>query len=215
MKKFNKTSVEIETENPSTVAVQETEKRENKRKRGGRKNKFEKKQEIEIQEPAIETAETVLRPNEEIKPVIEVEETSRKLKDKRTQRQKKVKKKSLKKHADQTEERQRQENPELKKLKRKKLKNKIFYTFLTLMLLTVIRGCANRPWCCFWLYSKQIWPAMGIVIISSVIIFLVLSLYSKKNRSNTNYQTSESDILKTPKTSQQAIEFFIHKNKLT
>lgn len=75
VEEIQQTSVEIETENPSTVAVQETEKRENKRKRGGRKNKFEKKQEIETQEPAIETAETVLRPNEEIKPVIEVEET--------------------------------------------------------------------------------------------------------------------------------------------
>ena len=68
------TPVEIETENPSTVAIQETEKRENKRKRGGRKNKFEKKQEPEVVEPTIETAETVLKPNEEIKPVMEVEE---------------------------------------------------------------------------------------------------------------------------------------------
>ena len=68
------TSVEIETENPSTVAIQETEKRENKRKRGGRKNKFEKKQEPEVVEPTIETAETVLKPNEELKPFMEVEE---------------------------------------------------------------------------------------------------------------------------------------------
>ena len=67
---------EIEVENPSTAAVQETEKRENKRKRGGRKNKFEKKQEQQdIIEPSIETAETVLKPNEEIKPVIETTET--------------------------------------------------------------------------------------------------------------------------------------------
>lgn len=66
----------VEVENPSTVAVQETEKRDNKRKRGGRKNKFEKKQEQtapEIAEQTIETAETVLKPNEEIKPVIEVQ----------------------------------------------------------------------------------------------------------------------------------------------
>lgn len=65
---------EIEVENPSTVASQETEKRENKKKRGGRKNKFEKKapeqQEI-IVEQTVETAETVIRPNEEIKPIIE------------------------------------------------------------------------------------------------------------------------------------------------
>ena len=70
-------AVEIETENPSTVAIQETEKRENKKRRGGRKNKFEKKQEQPIAvEPIIETAETVLAPDEEIKPVMEVEEPS-------------------------------------------------------------------------------------------------------------------------------------------
>ena len=65
----------VEVENPSTVATQETEKRENKRKRGGRKSKFEKKQETpqEVNEQVVETAETVLKPNEEIKPVIEPE----------------------------------------------------------------------------------------------------------------------------------------------
>ena len=65
----------VEVENPSTVATQETEKRENKRKRGGRKSKFEKKQEApqEATEQIVETAETVLKPNEEIKPVIEPE----------------------------------------------------------------------------------------------------------------------------------------------
>ncbi len=88
--------VEIETENPSTTAIQETEKRESKRKRGGRKNKFEKKTEPEIHEPSIETAETVLKPNEEIQPVFEVEaaqntqeqaqETSTEEKPKKTRR---------------------------------------------------------------------------------------------------------------------------------
>ena len=67
---------EIEVENPSTVASQETEKRENKKKRGGRKNKFEKKaqeqQEIVV-EQTVETADTVLKPNEEIKPIIELD----------------------------------------------------------------------------------------------------------------------------------------------
>lgn len=62
---------EIEVENPSSAAIQETEKRENKKKRG-RKSRFEKKQEAQIEEqPVIETAETVLKPNEEIKPIIE------------------------------------------------------------------------------------------------------------------------------------------------
>ncbi len=63
---------EIEVENPSTVAVQETEKRDTRKKRGSRKNKFEKKTEPEtLKETTIETAETVLKPNEEIKPTIE------------------------------------------------------------------------------------------------------------------------------------------------
>lgn len=63
--------IEVEVENPSTVAVQETEKRDNKKRRT-RKSKFEKKTEVQTEEqPVVETAETVLKPNEEIKPVIE------------------------------------------------------------------------------------------------------------------------------------------------
>lgn len=61
---------EVEVENPSTVAVQETEKRDNKKRRT-RKSKFEKKVEVQEEVKTIETAETVLKPNEEIKPVIE------------------------------------------------------------------------------------------------------------------------------------------------
>ena len=69
------TPVEVDVENPSTVAVQETEKRDNKKRRTRKNNRLEKKAEpaqTEEQKPAIETAETVLKPNEEIKPVIEV-----------------------------------------------------------------------------------------------------------------------------------------------
>lgn len=62
--------LEVEVENPSTVAVQETEKRDNKKRRT-RKSKFEKKAEVQEEVKTIETAETVLKPNEEIKPVIE------------------------------------------------------------------------------------------------------------------------------------------------
>lgn len=64
--------LEVEVENPSTVAVQETEKRDTKKKRGSRKNKFEKKTET-LKETTVETAETILKPNEEIKPTIEPE----------------------------------------------------------------------------------------------------------------------------------------------
>lgn len=65
------TTIEIEVENPSTTAIQETEKRDNKKKRGRKNNRLEKKQETPQVEQTIETAETVLKPNEEIKPVIE------------------------------------------------------------------------------------------------------------------------------------------------
>ena len=68
---------EIDVENPSAVAVQETEKRDTRKKRGNRKNKFEKKPETEnVSTPPsaeVETAQTVLKPNEEIKPTIEPE----------------------------------------------------------------------------------------------------------------------------------------------
>lgn len=66
--------VEVQVENPSAEAVKETEKKETKKKRGGRKSKFEQKTEPAAEEKQIETATTVLKPNEEIKPVVEVQE---------------------------------------------------------------------------------------------------------------------------------------------
>ena len=69
--------VEIEVENPSTVAAQETEKRENTGKKRNKRNRFDKNKQKDqpeiIIEGQIETAETVLKPIEEIKPVIEIE----------------------------------------------------------------------------------------------------------------------------------------------
>ncbi len=64
----------IEVENPSAVAVQETENRE-KNKRRGRKNKFEKPQGDKVETPLVvtedvQTAQTILKPNEEIQPQI-------------------------------------------------------------------------------------------------------------------------------------------------
>ena len=69
--------VEIEVENPSQVAAQEEEKRENKKRT--RRSKFDKKKGAEAVETPlavteeVHTAETVLKPNEEIKPVISEE----------------------------------------------------------------------------------------------------------------------------------------------
>ena len=66
----NNQPVEIEVENPAQVAQNnENAKRDNKRKNNRRNNKFNKNK--ETVENEIPTAETVLKPNEEIKPVIE------------------------------------------------------------------------------------------------------------------------------------------------
>ena len=75
-KKNNNNTPEIEVENPSTVAVQEVEKTDKKRK--GRKSRFDKKQSAQVETPLavtdeIHTAETVLKVNEEIKPEISEE----------------------------------------------------------------------------------------------------------------------------------------------
>lgn len=67
-------TVEIAVENPSQTAVQEVEKRENKKRT--RRTKFDKKKGAEnVETPLavtdeVQTAETVLKPNEEIQPVI-------------------------------------------------------------------------------------------------------------------------------------------------
>lgn len=64
-------TLEIEVENPSVVATQENEKKEPRKKRT-RKTRFDKKQETPIEiEQTIETAQTLLKTNEEIKPIIE------------------------------------------------------------------------------------------------------------------------------------------------
>ena len=104
----------VEVENPSTVATQETEKRENKRKRGGRKSKFEKKQEApqEATEQVVETAETVLKPNEEIKPVIEPEaEKSEKVEKTVTSTDEKVQTEASVEQTEKSSEEQVEEKP--------------------------------------------------------------------------------------------------------
>lgn len=65
-------AVQVEVENPAQVAQNETTKRDNKRKNNRRNNKFNKNK--EVVENTTPTAETVLKPNEEIKPVVEISE---------------------------------------------------------------------------------------------------------------------------------------------
>ena len=78
-----KQPVQVEVENPSQTAQIESEKRDNKRK-NNRRNKFNKnKENIETE---IKTAETVLKPNEEIKPVIEETVTEEPLQEEKTKK---------------------------------------------------------------------------------------------------------------------------------
>jgi len=65
---------EIQVENPSIAAAQEVEKTEKKQRRG-RKSRFDKKNSEPVETPLavtdeIHTAETILKPNEELKPEI-------------------------------------------------------------------------------------------------------------------------------------------------
>ena len=56
--------------------------------------------------------------------------------------------------------------------------------------------------------------AMGGVALSSVIIFLGLSVYNKFFVYPRLDENSEDDVLKTPHSTEEALTFFIKKNKL-
>lgn len=56
--------------------------------------------------------------------------------------------------------------------------------------------------------------AMGGVVLSSVLIFAGLTVYNKIFVKNPHYASSEDDVLKTPKTVDDAIIFFLKKNRL-
>lgn len=55
--------------------------------------------------------------------------------------------------------------------------------------------------------------AMAGVIISSIVIFAGLSIYNKFFVKSSNL-SPEEEIVKTPKTVEEAIKFFINKNRL-
>ena len=90
---------EIQVENPSAVAVQEIAPTENEpKKRRGRKSRFEKNKNAEkVETPLvvtedIQTAGTVLKPNEEIKPEITEELIEEKLQQAKEQKEEKTSK---------------------------------------------------------------------------------------------------------------------------
>jgi hypothetical protein len=90
------------------------------------------------------------------------------------------------------------------------LKNRIFLTLLTVLLT------ANAGYCLPLHVKNTIIKfsfAMGGVVLSSLLIFVGLTVYNKF-RGMTGDLTPEEEVLKTPKTKESAIQFFIRKNRL-
>ena len=91
------------------------------------------------------------------------------------------------------------------------MKNKIFYTVL-ILLLTANAGfslpLAVRDTVIKFSY------AMAGVVLSSVLIFVILFLYNKIRSQLFGDITSDEEVLKTPKTKEEAIKFYIQKNRL-
>ena len=94
------------------------------------------------------------------------------------------------------------------------MKNKIFSTIITFLFLTV-----NAGWCDqarntgISTAITKFALAMGGVVLSSVIISIGLTLYNKFFV-QVRRHSIEDEILRTPKSTEEAVRFFIQKNKL-
>ena len=92
------------------------------------------------------------------------------------------------------------------------MKNKIYSLLITFLITGNAGWCAARPSD----IAVKFILAMAGVVISSVVIFLGLSIYNKIIvKGNTQSASSaEDEVLKTPKTVDDAIKFFINRNRL-
>ena len=98
---------------------------------------------------------------------------------------------------------------------RKKLKNKIFNIIFALLFLTANAGlCEQTRSAVMQNTFVKFGLAMGGVILSAIIIFFGLKLYKKFFMNGKNSNIIKNEILKTPKTAEEAIKFFINKNRL-
>ncbi len=95
------------------------------------------------------------------------------------------------------------------------MKNKIFNTIFTLLFLTANAGlCEQTRTAVIQTPLIKFALAMGGVILSSIVIFAGLKIYKKMFVDKKNHDIIKDEILKTPKTTEEAIKFFINKNKL-
>ena len=91
------------------------------------------------------------------------------------------------------------------------MKNKFILTILT-FLLTAQAGFCFPP--AVKDVAVKFSFAMAGVVLSSLVIFLGLTVYNKM-RNNKNVELSpEEEVLRTPKTVDEAIKFYIRKNRL-
>lgn len=94
------------------------------------------------------------------------------------------------------------------------MKNKIFSTIITFLFLTVNAGlCDQARNTGISTAITKFALAMGGVVLSSVIIYIGLTLYNKFFV-QVRRHSIEDEILRTPKSTEEAVRFFIQKNKL-
>lgn len=105
---------------------------------------------------------------------------------------------------------QKQEKQEQQK-RLKKVKNKVVITILT-MILAANAGY-SMPASAHSVIVKFSLAMVG-VLISTLLIFVGLTIYNKIRENYLSDLSPEEEVLKTPKTRDEAIRFFIRKNKI-
>lgn len=91
------------------------------------------------------------------------------------------------------------------------MKNKFFITLLTTLLAE--NAGFTAPASVHNVVVKFSFAMLGVVI-STIAILLGLSIYNRIRNQYNNTTTEDDEILKSPKTKDDAIRFYIRKNKL-
>ena len=91
------------------------------------------------------------------------------------------------------------------------MKNKLLITFV----LTILAENAGitAPASAHSVIVKFSYAMIGVVI-STIAIFLGLTVYNKIRKHSKNLNLETEEILKTPKTKEDAIKFYIRRNKI-
>lgn len=93
------------------------------------------------------------------------------------------------------------------------MKNKIFSLVITLILTTNAGFCEQTRNVAVQAIMVKFIIAMVGVMLASIVIWLGLAVYNKILEKRETV-SDEDDSLKTPRTTEEAVKFFIMKNKL-